>query len=314
MFDATEHAAYEEAHMQIETFYDPATFTLTYVVYDPKTKDAVIIDPVLEYNPIGSHTDTKSAERYLEFVRSLGLEVHWILETHAHADHLTSAQFLKAKLGASVAIGEGIREVQSTFRPVFGFGPEFATDGSQFDRLLADGETIEAGSLVVKVIATPGHTPACVTYRIDDCIFTGDALFMHDYGTGRCDFPAGSSRDLYRSIQKLYRLPDETRVFVGHDYQPAARGLAYQTTIGKSKAHNPQLNQETSEAAFILARDARDQTLAAPRLLFQSVQVNANAGILPRPNDAGVRLFVLPVNLFTPSDEHGTRRRQNQGQ
>ncbi len=231
---------------QIETFYDPATYTLTYVVFDPTTRDAIVIDPVLDYDPLASRTGTASADKVVAFVRGRELNVRWVLETHAHADHLSASQYLKAQLGAKVAIGEHIREVQAAFKGFFDLPADFATDGSQVDRLLADGETLEAGSLRVGVIATPGHTPACVTYRIDDAAFTGDALFIEDYGTGRCDFPRGSAEALYTSVHdRLYALPDATRVFVGHDYQPGGRPLRHETTIGASKRKNVQLKAET---------------------------------------------------------------------
>src|SRR5690606_8118649 len=225
--------------MEIRPFFDPETFTMTYLVWDPQTRDAVVIDPVLDYDPLASQTSTRSADQLSAAIRELGLRLHWVLETHAHADHLSSSQLLKRRFDAPVAIGRRITEVQQTFKHIFDLGDELATDGSQFDRLLDDGELLEAGSLRLEVIATPGHTPACVTYKIEDAIFTGDALFMHDYGTGRCDFPRGSAEDLYHSVHdRLYALPDATRVFVGHDYQPGGRELAFETTIGRSKAEN----------------------------------------------------------------------------
>jgi len=218
----------------IEVFFDEPTFTLTYLVYDEASKDAVIIDPVLDYDPLASQTGVDGARQLVERVKALGVKVHYVLETHAHADHLSSSQWLKDQLGAHIAIGERITTVQQTFKALFDLPEEFATDGSQFDRLLADGETLEAGTLRIGVIATPGHTPACVTYHIADALFTGDALFMDDYGTGRCDFPRGSSTQMYDSVRKLYEMPDDTRVFVGHDYQPGGREVRWETTIGKS--------------------------------------------------------------------------------
>lgn len=289
----------------VKTFYDPDTYTLTYVVYDPQSRDAVVIDPVLDYEPLASQTSTRSAEELLAFLRATKLKVHWVLETHAHADHLTSAQLLKDRLGAPIAIGEKITVVQKTFKQLFDLGDDFATDGSQFDRLLRDGETLPAGTLGVQVIATPGHTPACVSYHVGDAVFTGDALFMDDYGTGRCDFPNGSASDLYDSVQKLYALPEDTRVFVGHDYQPGGREVKWETTIARSKKNNPQLRGDTTKEAFVEFRNARDATLAPPRLIFQSVQVNADAGRLPKPHENGRRYLVLPLNLFGPSDDLG---------
>ncbi|MFO0668575.1 MAG: MBL fold metallo-hydrolase [Polyangiaceae bacterium] len=282
--------------MHVETLFDPATFTLTYVVWDETTRDAVVIDPVLDYDPAGGATSTASAERIAALVAAQGLRVHWSLETHAHADHLSGAQELKRRFGARVAIGAHITDVQKTFAPVFDLGPDFATDGRQFDRLLREGDVVEAGTLSVSVIETPGHTPACITYRIGDAVFTGDALFIEDSGTGRCDFPAGSADALYTSIhEKLYALPDATRVFVGHDYQPGGRPLRAETTIGASKRQNIQLGIETTRAAFVAARTARDATLAAPRLLFPSVQVNVDGGRLPAPRANGRRYLQIPI-------------------
>ncbi|MBL8943239.1 MAG: MBL fold metallo-hydrolase [Myxococcales bacterium] len=292
--------------MKIDARFHDATSTLTYVVHDEATRDAVVIDPVLDYDPIASQTSTSSAQALLAWIRERGLKVHFILETHAHADHLTAAQFLAHELGAKVVIGEDIRVVQKTFVPVFGLGPDFRTDGSQFDKLVADGEVVRAGSLEFRAMHTPGHTPACMSYVVGDAVFTGDALFMPDSGTGRCDFPRGSAEQLYASIQRLYALPDATRVFVGHDYQPNGRPLAYETTIGASKRDNNQLTAETTQAAFVRLRNERDATLAAPRLLFPSVQVNIQAGHLPQPNAAGIRNLSLPLNLFAPTDDAGT--------
>lgn len=292
----------------VEAFYDAPTFTVTFLVYDETSRDAVIIDPVLDYDPLASQTKADGAKKLAARVEALGLHVHYVLETHAHADHLSSSQWLKAKLGAKVAIGEQITAVQETFKGLFDLPADFATDGRQFDVLLVDGQTLEAGALRVGVIATPGHTPACVTFHIGDAIFTGDALFMDDYGTGRCDFPRGSSAKLYDSVRKLYALPDETRVFVGHDYQPGGREVRWETTIGRSKANNPQLRADTTKAEFVAFRDARDATLAPPRLIFQSVQVNIDAGHLPGPHANGIRYLRLPLNLFGPTDDLGEPR------
>ncbi len=282
--------------MQVKAFYDPDTFTLSYVVWDPATRDAVAIDPVLNYNPVGSKVSTESLDELSEFLRANQLRLHWVLETHAHADHLSGGQVLASRTGAKIAIGEHIKIVQETFKGFFNLADSFPTDGSQFDKLIADGETLSVGSLSITAIATPGHTPACLSYRIGDAVFTGDALFMHDYGTGRTDFPAGSARDLYHSIhERLYALPDETRVFVGHDYQPGGREVAYETTIGASKAQNPQLRADTSEDDFVAFRSQRDSSLAAPKLLYQSVQVNIDAGRLPPPHDNRRRYLKIPL-------------------
>jgi glyoxylase-like metal-dependent hydrolase (beta-lactamase superfamily II) len=290
---------------EVKAFFDPRTSTLTYVVWDAATRDAVVIDPVLDYSPVGSYTWTESVDAVSGFVREAGLRVHHVLETHAHADHLSGSQLLRRRFDATIVIGERIREVQQTFQRVFELGLHFATDGSQFDRLVKDGETLRAGSLEVGVIATPGHTPACVTYRIGDAIFTGDVLFMDDYGTGRCDFPNGSAEAMYDSVRKLYELPDDTRVFVGHDYQPGGREVRWQTTIASSKSNNPQLNVRTTREEFVRFRKQRDAKLAAPNLLFQSVQVNVDAGRLPAPHANGIRYLALPLNFLRPADELG---------
>jgi glyoxylase-like metal-dependent hydrolase (beta-lactamase superfamily II) len=292
--------------MNVTPFYHPDTFTLTYVVWDADSKDAVVIDPVLDFDPSSGNTHTTSAEAVQEFIEQHGLRTRFILETHAHADHLTGSQFLHKVTEAPIVIGANITKVQEGFKQLLGLGSEFPTDGSQFHRLVRDGEQIDAGSFRVGVIETPGHTPACVSYTIGDGVFTGDALFMDDYGTGRCDFPNGSAADLYHSIhEKLYDLPDETRVFVGHDYQPNGRCLMYETTIGRSKAKNPQLKAETTKDAFVSMRQARDKTLAAPRLLFPSVQINIDAGRLPPPRANGQRYLNQPVNLLRPADAVG---------
>jgi glyoxylase-like metal-dependent hydrolase (beta-lactamase superfamily II) len=219
----------------VEPFFDRATFTLTFVVADLATKDAVVIDPVLDFDPASGTTSTTAVDQVSAYLRANGLRLHYVLETHAHADHLSASQLLRRRFEAQVAIGARIREVQETFKGLFDLADGFATDGSQFDRLLVDGETLRAGALAIDVIATPGHTPACVSFRIGDAVFTGDALFTEDYGTGRCDFPRGSAADLYDSIQKLYQLPDATRVFVGHDYQPGGREVRWQTTARRRR-------------------------------------------------------------------------------
>ncbi|MFO0763209.1 MAG: MBL fold metallo-hydrolase, partial [Byssovorax sp.] len=250
--------------MEIRPFFDAITYTLTYLVFDPRTKDAVVIDPVLDYDPLGSSTSTASADAVSKVIEEEKLCLRYVLETHAHADHLSSSQLLKRRHGARVAIGARITEVQQTFKGVFDLPDDFPTDGSQFDRLLADGEKVEAGSLLIEVIATPGHTPACVTYKIGDAIFTGDAIFIEDYGTGRCDFPRGSAADLYRSIHdRLYALPDSTRVFVGHDYQPNGRPMRAETTLLAEKEKNVQLRASTPEEQFVRFRKERDSALAA---------------------------------------------------
>jgi glyoxylase-like metal-dependent hydrolase (beta-lactamase superfamily II) len=295
---------------RVEQFFDTRTYTLTFAVWDPATKDAVIIDPVLDYDPVGSHTWTESVDQVLAFVREQGLKVHYILETHAHADHISGSQLLRRELSAQVVIGERITEVQQTFKQIFDLPETFRTDGSQFDRLVRDNETFHAGTLAIEVLATPGHTPACVTYKIGDAIFTGDLLFMDDYGTGRCDFPKGSAQAMYESVRRIYQLPDATRVFVGHDYLPGGRAVRWETSIGASKRNNPQLNAETSQDAFVSLRKKRDAELESPKLLFQSVQLNIDAGRMPEPHKNGVRYFQLPLNLFRPADEVGKPKKR----
>jgi len=292
--------------MNIETFFDPATFTLTYVVFDPKSRDAVVIDPVLDYDVLSSSTSTTSITRVEDFLNREKLKLHYVLETHAHADHLSGSQYLKSRFGAKVAIGARIVDVQKIFAGVFDLA-NVPTDGSQFDKLLSDGETIEAGALKVDVLATPGHTPACLSFQVGDAVFTGDALFIEDYGTGRCDFPSGSADALYTSVhERLYALPDATRVFVGHDYQPNGRALRYETTIGASKESNIQLRASTSRADFVKQRTSRDATLSAPRLLFQSVQVNIDAGRLPKAHANGKRYLTIPLDMKKTTRDDGT--------
>ncbi|MBL8535535.1 MAG: MBL fold metallo-hydrolase [Betaproteobacteria bacterium] len=281
---------------EVKAFFDAGTWTLTYVAWDPGTRDAVVIDAVLDYDPAPSRVSTRSLDDVEHFIRDRRLQLHWILDTHAHADHLTGSQEMKTRFpDAKVAIGERIREVQAAFKPVFNLAPDFPTDGSQFDRLLQDGEMIEAGALRIRIIATPGHTPACVSFLVGDAVFTGDTLFMPDYGVGRCDFPSGSAETLFDSITgRLYTLPDETRVFVGHDYQPGGREILWQSTIGEEKLHNVQLPAKSTKEAFVQFRQARDKRLNAPRLLYPSLQFNINAGRLPAPEGNGMRYLKIP--------------------
>lgn len=283
--------------MQIETFFDPRTWTLSYLVYDEQSRDAVLIDPVLDYDPLRVKVFTESIERYAARIEALSLKLRWALETHAHADHISAGAALRERFGAKLGIGARITEVQALFGGVFGRS-DLVPDGNQWDRLLGDGDVLEVGGLRIGVIATPGHTPACVTYHIGDALFTGDALFMPDFGTGRCDFPRGSATELYTSIQKLYALPDSTRIFVGHDYQPGGRALAYETTVGASRTANIQLRGDTTEAAFVEFRTRRDATLSPPNLIFQSIQCNIDAGALPPPDASGRRYLRLPIGVF----------------
>ena len=298
------------SNLQIKTFFDERTSTLTYVVSDPVTRDAVVIDPVLDYDQATGTTFTESVDEVTAYVSREGLRLHYVLETHAHADHLSSSQLLRRRFDAKIAIGERIREVQTTFQPIFDLPASVPTDGSQFDRLLAAGEVLRAGSLAFEVVPTPGHTPACVSYKIDDAVFTGDALFIEDYGTGRCDFPRGSAETLYESVQRLYALPDATRVFVGHDYQPGGRAVRWETTIGASKRSNQQLSATTTCEQFVTLRRARDASLAAPKLLLPSVQVNIDAGRLPVPHANGNRYIMVPLNVLKPADELGEPRKR----
>lgn len=281
--------------MHIEPFFDERTSTLTYVVFDEATSDAVIIDAVLDYEPASGKVWTESVERVAAFVEARTLKVHLLLETHAHADHLSGSQWLKSRLGAPVAVSHRITEVQQVFKGVFSW-PEFPADGRQFDRLIEDDELIRAGSLELKAIPTPGHTPACTSYQVGDAVFTGDALFLDDVGVGRCDFPRGDAGTLYDSVKRrLFTLPESTRLFVGHDYPPGGRPWKASTTVGAAKRGNVQLNAATSKEDFVARRTARDRTLSAPRLLYPALQVNIAAGQLPTPESDGRRFLKTPI-------------------
>lgn len=282
----------------IKEFFDKNTWTLTYVLWKEKSKDAILIDPVLDYDPAASKTSEDSAKIVIEFLRSKELNLHFILETHAHADHLSGSQIIKREFpNAKIAIGENITKVQEVFKGIFGLPDDFKTDGSQFDRLLKDGEEFQAGEIKIKTLFTPGHTPACASYYIDGNVFVGDALFMPDYGTGRCDFPSGSAADLYHSVHnRLYELPESTKVYTGHDYLPNGRSLRFMSTIAEEKKENIQLKAQTSLEDFVRFRTERDRTLAAPKLLLPSVQVNIDAGHLPKPSKNGQRYLRIPVS------------------
>lgn len=281
----------------VKGFFDKATWTMTYVVTNSENNEALIIDPVWDYDPAASKLSTESVEEVIAFVREKNLKVVGILETHAHADHVTGAQVLKDYFPeAMIGIGKSITKVQSVFKDIYHLGEVFKTDGSQFDLLLEEGVPAQLGSYKIETLSTPGHTPACSSYLIGDAVFTGDVIFMPDYGTGRCDFPAGSAEDLYHSVsQKLYQLPDETRVFVGHDYQPDGRELQFETTIGEQKKKNIHITAETTKEKFIQFRQARDKTLAAPRLLLPSIQVNIDGGRLPEPESNKKRYLKIPL-------------------
>jgi glyoxylase-like metal-dependent hydrolase (beta-lactamase superfamily II) len=280
-------------------FLEPESCTWTYLVWDPDSATAAIIDPVLDFDAKSGNTSTASAQQVLDAAKQRGLRVEWILETHAHADHLSAGHWLREQLpGARLAIGQGIREVQTTFRALFNLGDQLAVDGSQFDHLFADGEAFQLGALGAEVIATPGHTDDSVSYRIGDALFVGDTLFMPDGGSARCDFPGGSADRLYSSIQRLFALPDSTRLFVCHDYSPGGRDAACETTVGAQRDANIHLGGGRSQAEFVAMREARDATLAMPQLILPSVQVNIRAGQLPEPESNGVRYLKLPLNQF----------------
>ncbi|HEY9549963.1 MAG TPA: MBL fold metallo-hydrolase, partial [Kiloniellaceae bacterium] len=274
----------------IKTFFDEATFTATHVVWDPGTRRAAIIDSVKDYDPKSGRIATASADAVVAFAAAETLAVEWILETHVHADHLTAAPYLKARLGGRTAIGARIDAVQGVFKKIFNVEADFATDGRQFDKLFEDGETFGIGGLEARVMHTPGHTPACSTYVIGDAAFVGDTLFMPDYGTARCDFPGGDARQLYRSIRKILALPPQTRRFLCHDYKAPGRDTyVLETTVAEQRAGNIHIHDGITEEAFVAMRKARDKTLQMPVLMLPSVQVNMRAGELPPPEDNGIR-------------------------
>ena len=283
----------------VEAFFDPATFTWNYVVSDPATKRCAIIDSVLDYDAAAGRTSTASADKLIAYVRAENLTVDWLLETHVHADHLSAAPYLRQALGGKLGIGALITRVQDTFGKLFNAGSEFATDGRQFDRLFEEGDRFSIGSLETRVLHTPGHTPACVTYVVGDAAFIGDTLFMPDYGTARCDFPGGDARALYHSIQQLFALPDETRLYLCHDYLPAGRSeYVCMTTVAEQKANNLHIHAGVDEDSFVAMRRARDATLKMPTLILPSVQVNMRAGELPPAESNGVRYLKVPLNVL----------------
>jgi glyoxylase-like metal-dependent hydrolase (beta-lactamase superfamily II) len=281
----------------VTAFFDPATATVSYVVADPATKRAAVIDPVLDYDPKAGRTSTASAEALVAAVREKGLTVDWILETHVHADHLSAAPYVKRHLGGRIAIGSRIGTVQATFGKLFDAEPEFATDGRQFDRLFGDGDREPLGDLEIEAMHVPGHTQACAAYRIGDAVFVGDTLFMPDVGTARCDFPGGDARTLWRSIRRILDLPHETRIFVCHDYPPnGSRAPAWETTVAEERRANIHVRDGITEDAFVEMRTARDRTLAMPMLILPSVQVNMRAGDLPPPAANGIRYLKIPLD------------------
>ncbi len=279
-------------------FFDPKTFTVTYVVWDHATRRAAVIDPVLDYDFKSGHTGTASADEVLAYLHSNELQVDWILETHAHADHLSGARYFQQHAGGRIAIGEHIREVQATFKKLFNLERSFLPDGSQFDHLFRDGETFRIGELEATALLVPGHTPADMAYRIDGAVFVGDTLFMPDVGSARADFPGGDAHQLYRSIHRLLDLPPETTVYVCHDYPPSSRAARWQTTVAEQRAHNIHVHDGISEEAFVQMRRARDATLDVPTLILPSIQVNVRGGQLPPPDDNGVAYLRIPLNAL----------------
>ncbi|WDY58077.1 MBL fold metallo-hydrolase [Pseudomonas sp. PSKL.D1] len=289
-------------NLQVEAFFDKATSTISYLVLDRETSHCVLIDSVLDYDPKSGRTGTESADRLIGRVAELGAKVQWILETHVHADHLSAAAYLKSKVGGHTAIGARITQVQKVFGALFNAEPDFARDGSQFDVLLEDEEGFRIGNLRARALHTPGHTPACMSYVVEDAgekaVFVGDTLFMPDYGTARCDFPGADARTLYRSIRRLLAYPDQTQLFMCHDYLPGGREMKYVTTVAEQRANNIHIHQGIDEDSFVAMREARDKSLDMPVLILPSVQVNMRSGQLPKPEENGVRYLKIPLNKF----------------
>ncbi|MFT5534876.1 MAG: glyoxylase-like metal-dependent hydrolase (beta-lactamase superfamily II) [Burkholderiaceae bacterium] len=288
------------ASLQVEGFFDPATWTVSYLALDTTTGQCALIDSVLDYDGKSGHTSTGSADKLIARVRELGASVQWILETHVHADHLSAAPYLKEHLGGQIGIGQHIKAVQKVFGTLFNTGAEMARDGSQFDHLFADGDSVPLGALQLRAMHTPGHTPACMTYVIadgaDTAAFVGDTLFMPDYGTARCDFPGGDARTLFSSIGKVLALPDNTRLYLCHDYLPGGRDVCFVSTVAEERADNIHVHAGISEADFVAMRTKRDATLSMPTLILPSVQVNMRAGHLPEPEANGTRYLKIPLN------------------
>ena len=283
----------------VKAFFDDATNTVSYVVREPDGRSCAIIDSVLDYDQAAGRTDTSSADEIIAWIKAEDLQVAWILESHVHADHLSAAPYLQEHLGGKIGIGANITIVQDTFGKVFNEGTEFQRDGSQFEALFNDGDSFHIGQMRADVLHTPGHTPACLTYVIGDAAFVGDTLFMPDFGTARCDFPGGSAEDLYASIQKILTLPDDTRIFVGHDYKAPGRDeFAWETTVGEQKALNVHIGEGRPMAEFVTMRQERDATLGMPRLILPSLQTNMRAGHFPEPEDNGQRYFKVPINAL----------------
>ena len=281
----------------ITSFFDEATNTISYIVCDPNGSACAIIDSVLDFDFASGRTDTKSADKLINFVKENKLDVQWLLESHVHADHLSAAPYIQMEVGGKIGIGSHITDVQETFGKIFNEGTEFQRDGSQFDKLFVEGDTFHIGQLRGDVLHTPGHTPACMTYVIGDAAFVGDTLFMPDFGTARCDFPGGSSENLFSSIQKILSLPDATRIFVGHDYKaPGREHYAWETTVGEQKKKNIHIKSGKSKEDFVKLRDERDAKLAMPKLIVPSLQINMRAGNMPEPDDQGDVFLKVPIN------------------
>jgi glyoxylase-like metal-dependent hydrolase (beta-lactamase superfamily II) len=295
---STHQAAEPARPVQVQGFFDPATFTVSYVVFEAVGGECAVIDSVLDFDPKSGRTRRASVDRLIHFIRANDLRLRWILETHAHADHLSGAQLLKAELGGEVAIGAHIQQVQRVFKGIFHLEAEFATDGSQFDRLLHEGDSLPLGGLQGQTLWVPGHTPACVAFRFGDAVFVGDTLFMPDVGTARCDFPGGNARTLFASVRKLLSLPPQTRLFMCHDYPPAGRAPAFETTVAAQRERNIHVHEAVQEDDFVAMRQARDATLDMPVLILPSVQVNIRAGALPPAEANGVSYLKLPLNAL----------------
>jgi len=283
---------------RVESFFDPATWTVTHVVYEAEGCACAVVDAVLDYDPKSGRTRTASADAVLAFIASKQLRLEWILETHAHADHLSAAHYLRGRLGGRIAIGSRITQVQGVFKNLFHLEASFRTDGSQFDRLFEDGERFAIGNLQAEVMAVPGHTPACVAYRVGDAVFVGDTLFMPDVGTARCDFPGGDAHQLYRSLRRILDLPGETRLFMCHDYPPAGREPGWVATVAQQRRFNIHVRDGVGEAEFVAMRKERDRTLGVPVLILPSVQVNIRAGELPPPEENGISYIKIPLNAL----------------
>ena len=285
-------------HPDVTAFFDEATNTVSYVVKDPASSSCAVVDSVLDFDYASGRTSFASADRIIDFIASQQLRPEWLIETHVHADHLSAAPYIQRKLGGKIGIGDRITVVQDTFDKIFNEGTEFERDGSQFDRLFADGDTYRIGKLEARAIHTPGHTPACMTHVIGDAAFVGDTLFMPDGGTARADFPGGDARELFRSIKKVLDLPSETRLFMCHDYGPDGREIRWETTVAEERATNIHVHDGVTEDEFVAMRTARDATLSMPRLIIPSIQVNMKAGQLPKPDDSGTRFLKVPLNTF----------------